>query len=115
MSKLKPFIGGVVVSAIVVPLLGFTALGWRLDSKAQNMAQEAANAAVKEALVPICVARFKADPEVTAHMAALKAKEYSYPRVEYIRSGGWATLPGQAEPSTGIANACANALVTETH
>lgn len=109
----KSFIAGLVVGAVALAIVGFSFFDWKLDSKAQAMADDAAHAAVKEALVPVCMAQFRADPRASAHMAALKAEKYSHPRVEYIRNGGWATLPGQSEPASGLANACVKALLSE--
>jgi hypothetical protein len=113
MSRMTPFLFGAVVGAIAIAILGFQAFGWKLDSQAQTMAQEATDAAMKEALVPVCVAQFRADPEASSHLATLKTMDYSSPRSDYMHRGGWATLPGHKEPTAGIANACANALIAE--
>ena len=110
MSNSKPFIFGALVGAAAISLLGFTAFGWKFDSKAQAMARNAASAAVQKVLVPVCVAQFKADPEVATHTAAFKEEKNSHPRVEYISLGGWATLPGQSEPASGLAHSCAQEL-----
>ncbi len=89
MPNLKPFIWGVVVGAIALPVLGFTAFSWRFDSKAQAMARDATDAAMKKTLVPVCVAQFRADPDTGTHLAALKAKKYSHQQTEYVGLGGW--------------------------
>jgi len=110
MSNLKPFIFGALASAVVVPVLGFTTLGWKLDAKAQTMAQAAAIAEVQKVLVPVCMAQFNADPKLAIHEAAFRAEESAHPRTIYIEKGGWAKLPGQTQPLPGLAKSCANAL-----
>lgn len=113
MSNIKPFIFGAVVGAVIIPIIGFSALGWKFNSKAQAMADDATNVAMKEALVPVCVAQFRADAEASANLVELKAEKYSHSRSEFIRTGGWAIAPGHSEPATGVPNACANALIAE--
>ncbi len=110
MSKLSTFILGVVAGAVVVPIIGFTALGWKLEAKAQIMASDAAYAEVQKVLLPVCLAQFNADPDTVAHTAAFKAKDQTHLRVEYIERGGWATLLGQSQPVSGLARSCSDAL-----
>jgi hypothetical protein len=113
MSQTKQFVFGLIAGAVAVPVLGFSAFGWKLDTKVQTMAQEATTAAMKEAFVPVCMAQFRADPEASAHLASLKQEQNSHMRTLYIREGGWATPSGHSEPVTGVAKACANALIAE--
>jgi hypothetical protein len=110
MSKLSLFACGVAAGAFFMPIIGFAGFGWKFDSKARAMADEAATAGVHNVLVPVCVARFNADPEVSTHRAAMKAMQYFHPRMEYVEKGGWAKLQGQKQASPGVARACAEAL-----
>ncbi|MDH3580339.1 MAG: hypothetical protein OEM91_06900 [Hyphomicrobiales bacterium] len=110
MSKYTPFILGVLAGAFVAPMIGFGGFGWKLDAKALAMASDAAAAEVSRVLVPVCVAQFKADPDVSAHRAAMKGMQYFHPRMEYVEKGGWATLPGQSRPVSGLARSCTEAL-----
>ena len=110
MSKLKTFIFGALAGAFVAPMVGFAALGWKLDAKAQIMATDAAAAEVQRVLVPVCVAQFKADPGVDAHAAAMKGMQYAQTRVDYVEKGGWAMLPGQDRPVSGLTESCTEAL-----
>lgn len=110
MSKLSLFAAGVAAGAFFMPIIGFTAFGWKLDSKAQIMADERARAAVVKVLVPACVARFNADPQVETHRAAMKDIQLFHPRMLYVEKGGWAEMPGQDEAAPGVARACTEAL-----
>lgn len=91
-------------------ILGFAALGWKLDSKAQVMANEAAVAELRRVLVPACVAQFNADAEVETHRAAMKGMQLFHPRMLYVEEGGWAAMPGQERASPGVARGCTEEL-----
>lgn len=110
MSKLSLFACGVAAGAFIMPIIGFAGFGWKFDSKARAMADTAATAEVQKVLVPVCVARFNADPEVSTHRAAMNGMQYFHPRVEYVEKGGWAKLPGQKQATPGVARACTEAL-----
>ncbi len=110
MSKYTPFIIGVVAGAFFMPIVGFTSMGWKLDTKAQAMATDAAAAEIKKVLVPACVAQFNADPDVAAHRAAMKGMQMFNPRMDYVEKGGWAKMPGQSASESNIARYCTEAL-----
>lgn len=110
MSNKTPFLVGAFVGAAIMPIIGFGFFDWKLDSKAQFLAEEAASAKIASVLVPVCVAKFNADPDVALHTAALKAEQYENPRVEYVEKGGWAALSGQERPGAGIARSCERAI-----
>ncbi len=114
MSKYTPFIIGVVAGAFFMPIVGFTGLGWVLDTKAQTMASEAVAAEIKKVLVPVCVAQFKADPDMDNHVAAMKGLQYFNPRMAYVEKGGWAKLPGQSTSESNIARYCTEALQNDS-
>lgn len=111
MSNKTPFLLGAFVGAAIIPMIGFGFFNWKLDGKAQSMAREAAVTGIADVLVPMCVARFKADPEVAVHTAALKAEQFEHPRVEYVEKGGWAMFEGQDRPVAGLARTCENAIM----
>lgn len=114
MSKLTLFAAGVAAGAFFMPMFGFVGLGWKLDSKAQVMASEAASAELRKVLVPACVARFNADPEADMHRTAMKEIKFFHPRMLYVEKGGWAVLPGQENASRGVARGCTELLVDAT-
>jgi hypothetical protein len=105
-----PFVWGAVTGALALAILGFTWGGWVSGGKAERMATERADAATVAALAPICVTQFQAAAKAKASLAALKATN-SWEQADYVRNGGWATMPGaKGEPSREVAAACADAL-----
>jgi hypothetical protein len=114
MSKYTSFIIGALAGVFLMPVAGFTGLGWKLDTKAQIMASNAVAAEIKKILVPVCVAQFKVDPEMATHVAAMKGMQLFNPRMEYVEKGGWAKMPDQSEPVSNIARYCTEALENES-
>lgn len=109
---LKPGIWGAIIGAAAIAIVGFSA-GWVVTSgTAQERAQMKADKAVIASLTPICVAKFKGQPQTaqTTHLAALQ-KEDSWERGDYVEEQGWATLPGSQEPNDEVAEACSSALL----
>ncbi len=107
---LKPAVWGLVIGAVGAMIVGFSWLGWTLGSTAERVARERAEAAVTAALTPICVARFKQQPNATTKLAEFQ-KVSSWDQAEFLEKGGWATLPGSREPNPAVARACAEALL----
>jgi hypothetical protein len=107
---LKPATWGVIVGAVGTMIIGFSWLGWTLGSTAERAALERANSAVIVALTPACVANFMRQPDATAKLAEFQ-KTDSWKQREFIEEGGWATLQGDKTPNSGLAGACAEALV----
>ena len=105
----KRFIQGLAVGAVATMVIGFNWGGWTLGSTAKDMAQKGANAAVVQALAPICADKFQRGAEAPANLAELK-KVNSWQQDSFIEKGGWATFPGMASPERGVAQACANLL-----
>jgi hypothetical protein len=107
---IKPFVWGFVFGAIVLLIVIFSA-GWVTTSgSAQNKAEEMAEEAVVARLAPICVVQFLQDPEKDKKLKELKETS-SWERGDYVKKQGWATMPGEKEPDSKIANECANRLV----
>ena len=107
---IKPFVWGLVVGAIVLLIVIFSA-GWVTTSgSAQNKAEEMAEEAVVARLAPICVEQFNQDSEKDRKLEELK-KEDSWERDDYVKKQGWATMPGEKEPDSKVADECANRLV----
>jgi hypothetical protein len=103
----------ILVSLIVAAatmFVGFHYVGWMTSGAAEEMANRRAEAAVTAALVPVCLAQSKADPNGVAKLAEFKAITSSYEQQEYLVKSGWATLPGNGTANGNVAEACANAL-----
>jgi hypothetical protein len=107
---LKPAAWGVVVGAAGAMIIGFSWLGWTLDSTAEKMAVERTSSAVVIALTPSCVASFMQQPSAAAKLAEFQ-KIDSWKQREFIEAGGWATFRGDKTPNSRLANACAEELV----
>jgi hypothetical protein len=74
------------------------------------MARQQADKAVVAVLAPICVDKFRHAKNVEENLGKLKAISYSWEKGTYVTQGGWATLPGNNEPISGVAQACAEML-----
>jgi hypothetical protein len=83
---------------------------WALGSSAERMARDRADAAVLEALTPVCVARFEAQADAATQLADFKKISTSWDQRSFIEKGGWATVPGSAMPNSAVASARAARL-----
>jgi hypothetical protein len=90
-------------------IMGFAWWGWVLGSTAERLANDRADSAVTELLVPICVARFMGQAD-----AAVKLTEFqqgaSWQQSQVIAKGGWATATGRTDPNPAVARVCAQQL-----
>jgi hypothetical protein len=104
-AKVKYGIWGLILGAVIVIIVGFVWGGWRTMGSAETMSDEA----VLASRAAICVAQFMKQPD---HEAKLKEfMELSHWRTaEFIEKGGWNKMPGQEEPSSTVAQACAEGL-----
>ena len=108
-ASTTPFFWGAVAGAIAISIVGFTWGGWLSATGAERLASTRADAATVSALAPICVTQFQANSKAAANLTALRAVS-TWEQADYVRTGGWATMPGSTEPSREVAAACAEAL-----
>jgi hypothetical protein len=107
---IKPFVWGMVVGAIVLLIVIFST-GWVVTSgSAKAKAEEMAKDAVVNRLAPICVEQYLLDPKKEERLKELKNID-SWKRGEYVQKQGWATMPGEKEPDSKVADECARRLV----
>jgi alpha/beta superfamily hydrolase len=99
-----------VGGAVVLAIIGFSWGGWVTGGTAQAMAEKMTADAMTDRLAPICVAKFKQDPEKDQKLAALK-KTSSWQRKAYVEKQGWATMSGEQEPDSAVAAECANRIM----
>jgi len=104
-EMIKPFVWGIVVGAIVLLIVIFSA-GWVVTN---GKAEQMANQAVVDKLASICVAQFLQDPNKEERLKELKATD-SWQRDSYVEKGGWATMPGEDSPDSTVAEECAKRL-----
>jgi hypothetical protein len=99
-----------IASIILTMVIGFAWGGWVTGGSAQKMAEVMAGDAVVQRLAPICVTQFNQDPEKDQKL--LELKDISpYQRNKYVKDQGWATMPGEEEADTKVADGCAKLLV----
>lgn len=109
-ESIKPFVWGIVVGAIVLLIVIFSA-GWVVTSgSAQKNAEEMTEQAVIDQLAPICVEQALHDPNKEERLKKLKATN-SWERNRYVEEIGWATMPGSESPVRGVADECAERLM----
>ena len=103
---------GMVCGAAAMAFVGFYFAGWVTSGKATELAQQRADKAVVAALAPICVDKFRHATNADDNLGKLKAIGYSWEKGTYVSAGGWATMPGNGEPNSAVAQACAEMLST---
>ena len=108
-ANLKPAICGAVVGAGALWIIGFSQFGWMLGSTAEQLADKRAQSAVVSVMGPICVERFRHQPDAPAKLAEFD-KMAPWGRQSLIEKGGWATIAGSDAPNPKIAVACAEQL-----
>jgi hypothetical protein len=99
-----------VASVVLTMIVGFGWGGWVTAGKARTTAEAMAQDAVVTRLAPICVVQSGRDPARAVKLVALK-DESSWQRGEYVGKQGWATMPGEQEPDSRVAQACAALLM----
>jgi hypothetical protein len=108
--KVEAALWGAVGGAAALACVGFMFGGWVTGGRAAEMARIQADKAVVAALAPICVDKFRHAKNVEENLGKLNAISYSWEKGTYVSQGGWATMPGNNEPSSGVAQACAEML-----
>ena len=109
----KPAAWGAVCGAVALSIVGFSYFGWMLGTTAERNAVARADAAVIAGFVPVCVDRFRQQPDAAAALSRLKGTS-SWQRGDMVERGGWATIPGNDRPNSGLATACAATLANLT-
>ena len=107
----KPGITGAIVGAIATMIVGFSQGGWYTTGSADRLAQQKADVAVIDALLPVCISQSKLDPEGAAKLQQLTGMKTSYEQRDFVLSAGWATMPAADTPNRELAGRCADALV----
>lgn len=99
-----------VATMVVTMIIGFTWGGWVTGGTALKMAEASGEDAVAKRLAPMCVVRFNGDPKKD-----LKLKEFkevnTWEKTDYVKKQGWATMPGEQEPGSRVAEECGKLLM----
>jgi hypothetical protein len=99
-------VGGAIVWWIVLGV-GF---GWMPPGSAERQATKRVQVALLDVRAPICVAKFKLDSDNGQQIEALK-KANSWAQDDFVAEHGWATMPGDEKPETGVAAECARRIL----
>jgi len=101
---------GAAGGALALAGIGFSYGGWMTGGRAAEMAKQQADSAVTAALTPICVENFRHAENADGNLTKLKAISYAWEKGTFVAKGGWATFPGNTEPRSAVAQACAEIL-----
>ena len=110
----QPFLWGALVGAMLLAWVGFQLVGWKSPSAAERMAKAQAEAAMVAELSSICAVQFNNSPDNHERIEQLKKTE-RWSRGEVLAKAGFAIMPGDKAPVSGVAEACANRLVPESN
>jgi hypothetical protein len=91
-------------------IIGFTWGGWVTGGTARRMAEASGEEAVVKRVAPMCVVRFKDDPRRGEKLEELKGVN-AWEQGDYVKKQGWATMPGEKEPESRVADECAKLLL----
>jgi predicted DNA-binding protein (MmcQ/YjbR family) len=98
-----------VATMVATIVVGFSWGGWTTGSKARYAADGMVTEALAKRLAPICVVQFKADPDRAQKLKQLNQIS-SYEQSDYVKKQGWATIAGEAEPNSRVADECVKLL-----
>lgn len=107
---IRPALWGAVFGAAAITIVGFSWMGWTLGHTTTRLVAEAREAAVVSALTPFCVSRYLKQPDASKQLALLRDDTSEYTQRDLVEKAGFATIPGNTEPSSGLASACVKAL-----
>ena len=99
-----------VATMVLTMIVGFVWGGWVTGGTALRMAEARADDAVVKRLAPICVVQFQRDPGNVQKLVALKGTD-SWQQDGYVEKQGWATMPGEKDSDSKVAEACAHLLL----
>ena len=109
----KTFVFWFCLAAVVVTLVvGFGWGGWVTGATAQATAKAMAEDAVVHRLTSICVAAARSDPARQQKLKALR-ETGEWERSDYVKKVGWATMPGDKDPDSKVADECARVLASK--
>ncbi len=109
-EEIKPVLWGAIGGAVALSIVGFAWGGWVAGGTAQKMAEETAEDAVVARLAPICVEQYNRDSEKDQKIKELK-DESSWLRGGYVEKQGWATMPGEENADSKVAEKCADLVM----
>lgn len=109
-ENLKIFAQGAAAGGVVLAIGIFWSGMAVTAGSAESMARTQAQTAVVDQLAPICLAQFALATNTEQLQKDLAAKE-SWNRADFVKAGGWATMPGSSSPRDDIARPCADLII----
>ena len=106
-AQIKPAAWGAAGGAIAAMIIGFAWGGWVTGGTSEKAAGTAAQTAVVQAFVPVCVAKAEQQPD---QLIALKKESSSYSRSEMVFKAGWVDSVVE-KYRRAVAEQCAVAIV----
>ena len=98
---------------IATMVVGFTWGGWVTGGTALRMAEASGEEAVAKRLAPMCVVRFNDDPKKEGKLKELREAN-TWDKGDYVKKQGWATMLGEKEPTSRVAEECGKLLMALT-
>ena len=111
-KETKPFLLGALAGAVLIAWIGFDLGGWKTGGTSERLAKRQADSAVVAAHARICSVQFNSAKNLPARLAELQKTE-RWSRGAVVTKGGFATMPGEKEPTQGVSEACAELLIPE--
>jgi alpha/beta superfamily hydrolase len=103
----------IAIACVVATLIiGFGFGGWVTGGTAQKVANEAAAGSHNQLAAAICAEQFMRAADARTRLAKLQALEW-WERDDLVAAGGWATMPGEKEANSAVAQMCATRLAEE--
>jgi hypothetical protein len=104
--EVKPGLWGAAGGAIAAIVIGFAWGGWVTGGTSEKNAGVAAQTAVEQAFVPLCVSKGEQHPD----QLILLKKENPYSRHEFVIKAGWVSDVAE-KYQRSVAETCATAIV----
>jgi len=105
-AQIKPAVWGAIGGAIAAMIIGFAWGGWVTGGTSEKNAGVAAQTAVVQAFVPLCVAKAEQQPD----QLILLKKENSYSRYDFVVKAGWVSNVAE-KYRRDVAESCASTVV----
>src|SRR3954454_9487350 len=105
-AQVRPAAWGAAGGAVAAMIIGFVWGGWVTGGTSEKNAGMAAQSAVVQALVPVCVVKAEQQPD----QLVLLKKESTYSRTEFVVKAGWVSSVAE-KYRRNVAEGCASAGV----
>ena len=112
-GTLKTVLWSAISGAIVWWIVLGSVFGWMPAGRAERQAATLAQAAFRDALTPLCLARCTGDADKVAKRKAL-AEARTWYRSDWVNTQGWTSMPGSEYPEVRIAEECARQILASS-